>query len=76
MVVKSERWVHVLEAKGRVVVKNSEHSISRVIRKHREKYRRGERERASEGGGIKISISEMEGRQILPVNRTLFLSAK
>lgn len=44
MVVKSERWVHVLEAKGRVVVKNSEHSISRVIRKHREKYRRGERE--------------------------------
>lgn len=41
------RCVRVVEAKGRGVVKNSEPSISRVIRKQREKYWKGERE----GGG-------------------------
>lgn len=49
-VVKSERCVYVVEAKGRGEVKNSEHSTSRVVRKHREKYRRGERERSRYGG--------------------------
>lgn len=38
--------MHVAEAKGKGVVKNSETSISRVIRKQREKYWKGER-----GGG-------------------------
>lgn len=37
------RCVRVVEAKGRGVVKNSEPSISRVIRKQREKYWKGER---------------------------------
>ena len=45
LIVKSKRRVHVVEAKGRGVVENSEHSISTVIRKKREKYWRGERER-------------------------------